>query len=79
MKSSGIGRAHGQFGLEEMVRIKYLDTDRLPRMKKLWWYGYGESFTRQMEGFLDLQFAHRIADRVRGALKSAAALTKPKL
>ena len=78
VKSSGIGRAHGQFGLEEMVRIKYFDTDRLPRMKKLWWYGYGEAFTRQMEGFLDLQFAPRIADRVRGALKSAGALTKPK-
>ncbi len=79
VKSSGLGRAHGQFGLEEMVRIKYLDTDRLPRMKKIWWYGYGETFSRQMEGFLDLQFAHRIADRVRGALKSAGALTKPKL
>ena len=30
VKSSGIGRSHGRFGLEEMVRIKYLDSDRLP-------------------------------------------------
>ncbi len=25
VKSSGVGRAHGRFGLEEMVRLKYLD------------------------------------------------------
>ena len=41
VKASGIGRTHGRFGLDEMVRIKYLDSDRVPNMKKLWWYGYG--------------------------------------
>jgi acyl-CoA reductase-like NAD-dependent aldehyde dehydrogenase len=79
VKASGIGRAHGQFGLEEMVRVKYLDTDRLPRLKKLWWYGYGESLTRQMEAFVDLQFAHRVTDRIRGALKSAGVVGRSKL
>jgi acyl-CoA reductase-like NAD-dependent aldehyde dehydrogenase len=78
-KASGIGRSHGQFGLEEMVRVKYLDTDRLPRMKKLWWYGYGEKLTRQMEAFVDLQFADRTADRLRAALKSAGILRSRKL
>jgi len=78
-KASGIGRSHGQFGLEEMVRVKYLDTDRLPRMKKLWWYGYGEKLTHQMEAFVDLQFAHRIGDRLRAALKSAGVLKSRKL
>jgi succinate-semialdehyde dehydrogenase/glutarate-semialdehyde dehydrogenase len=33
VKASGIGRSHGRFGLEEMVRIKYLDSDRLPGME----------------------------------------------
>ena len=79
VKASGIGRSHGRFGLEEMVRVKYLDVDRMPRMKKLWWYGYGSRFTRQMEGFLDLQFARLIADRVRGALRSAGAASARKL
>jgi acyl-CoA reductase-like NAD-dependent aldehyde dehydrogenase len=78
-QSSGIGRSHGQFGLEEMVRVKYLDSDRLPRMKKLWWYGYGEALTRQMEAFVDLQFAYRTADRLRAALKSAGILRSRKL
>jgi acyl-CoA reductase-like NAD-dependent aldehyde dehydrogenase len=74
VKSSGIGRSHGRFGLEEMVRIKYLDSDRLPGMKKIWWYGYGKPFSRQMEGLLDLQFARGIGQRLRGALRAAASL-----
>jgi succinate-semialdehyde dehydrogenase/glutarate-semialdehyde dehydrogenase len=78
-KASGIGRSHGQFGLEEMARVKYLDIDRLPRMKKLWWYGYGEKLTRQMEAFVDLQFAHRIGDRLHAALKSTGVLKSRKL
>jgi acyl-CoA reductase-like NAD-dependent aldehyde dehydrogenase len=35
IKASGIGRTHGRFGLEEMVWPKYVDSDRMPRMKKL--------------------------------------------
>jgi acyl-CoA reductase-like NAD-dependent aldehyde dehydrogenase len=70
VKASGLGRTHGRFGLEEMVRVKYVDSDRLPGMKKVWWYGYGEAFTRQMEGFLDLQFARGLRQRLRGALRS---------
>lgn len=70
VKASGMGRTHGRFGLEEMVRVKYLDSDRLPGMKKVWWYGYGEAFTRQMEGFLDLQFARGLGRRLRGGLRS---------
>jgi len=76
VKSSGIGRTHGKFGLEEMVRIKYIDSDRLPSLKKIWWYGYGERFARQMEGFLDLQFARGIGARLQGALRSAGAYTR---
>ena len=76
VKSSGIGRTHGRFGLEEMVRIKYVDSDRLPGIKKVWWYGYGESFGRQMEGFLDLMFARGLGARLRGAIRSAGALRR---
>lgn len=70
VKASGIGRAHGRMGLEEMVRTKYLDTDRLPRMKKVWWYGYGAAFTRQMEGFVDFQFARGLGARLKGLVAS---------
>jgi succinate-semialdehyde dehydrogenase/glutarate-semialdehyde dehydrogenase len=78
VKTSGIGRAHGRFGLEEMTRIKYVDCDRVPGMKKVWWYGYGGTFARQMEGFLDLQFAGSWASKMRGGLRAAGAVLKPK-
>jgi hypothetical protein len=48
-------------------------------MKKLWWYGYGTGFTRQMEAFLDMQFAGHMGARVRAALKSAGVLKAQKL
>jgi succinate-semialdehyde dehydrogenase/glutarate-semialdehyde dehydrogenase len=76
VKASGVGRTHGKYGLEEMVRIKYLDSDHLPRMKKLWWYGYGAAFTRQMGGFVDMQFAHTITQRAQGGLKTLGLLRR---
>jgi succinate-semialdehyde dehydrogenase/glutarate-semialdehyde dehydrogenase len=79
VKASGVGRTHGRFGLEEMVRVKYLDTDQMRGMKKVWWYGYGESFRQQMEGFLDLQFASGITERLRGAMRASGSLWRKRL
>jgi len=79
VKSSGVGRAHGRFGLEEMVRLKYVDVDRMPGMKKVWWYGYGMKFSRQMEGFLDMQFARGLGLRLRGALSAVGVLWRRKV
>jgi acyl-CoA reductase-like NAD-dependent aldehyde dehydrogenase len=77
IKASGIGRAHGRFGLEEMVRAKYIDSDRLPGIKKLWWYKYGEAFSRQMEGFVDFMYARSLVSRLRGAVRMSG-VAKPK-
>ncbi len=79
VKASGVGRTHGRFGLDEMVRVKYLDMDRVPGMKKVWWHGYGESFRRQMEGFLDMQFARGLGTRLRGALRAAGIVVRKQL
>lgn len=76
VKSSGIGRTHGRFGLEEMVRLKYVDVDLMPCRKKVWWHGYGETFRRQMEGFLDLQFARGWRGRLEGAVRAVGALRR---
>lgn len=76
VKASGVGRTHGRFGLEEMVRLKYLDSDLMPGMKKVWWYGYGESFARQMRGFLDMQFARGWGARLRGALRAVGVVRR---
>jgi acyl-CoA reductase-like NAD-dependent aldehyde dehydrogenase len=79
VKQSGIGRTHGRFGLEEMVWPKYVDSDRLPRMKKLWWYGYGPAFAQQMSGFVEMLFARKLTKRVRGALKSTQSYLRRRL
>lgn len=80
VKSSGTGRTHGRLGLEEMTWAQYVDSDRLPRMKKLWWYGYGGgNFARQMEAVVDWLFAPAWSTRVRGALRSARALFRRRL
>ncbi len=73
VKSSGLGRAHGRLGLEEMVRIKYVDSDLLPRVHKVWWFGYGGEFARQMEGFVDFLFAGTWGQRISGGMRSMKA------
>ena len=79
VKASGLGRTHGRLGLEEMVRVKYLDSDLMPRMKKLWWYGYSAKLTRQMADFTDMLFAPELGKRIRGALGSTGALIRKRL
>jgi succinate-semialdehyde dehydrogenase/glutarate-semialdehyde dehydrogenase len=79
VKSSGVGRTHGRFGLEEIVRLKYVDSDLMPGMKKVWWYGYGAKFAQQMEGFLDLQFGRGIGQKLGGALRAAGLVRAKKL
>jgi len=76
VKMSGIGRTHGLFGLEEMVRAKYVDSDRLPGVKKVWWYRYGGSFSRQMEAFIDMMFAHNWIRRLQSGMRSAGVIAR---
>jgi succinate-semialdehyde dehydrogenase/glutarate-semialdehyde dehydrogenase len=75
-KQSGIGRIHGRLGLNEMVQVKYVDVDLLPRMPKVWWYGYGNSFYRQMSGFIDMLFGSSLAARIKGMMGAMGALRR---
>jgi succinate-semialdehyde dehydrogenase/glutarate-semialdehyde dehydrogenase len=75
-EQSGIGRAHGELGLAEMVLVKYVDIDLLPRMKKIWWYGYSAAFQRQMSGFVDMMFGGSLSARGRGAFGTLSALRR---
>jgi succinate-semialdehyde dehydrogenase/glutarate-semialdehyde dehydrogenase len=79
VKSSGIGRTHGRFGLEEMVRTKYVASDLVPGMKKVWWYGYRQAFVQQMEALMDLQFAGSPTARLRGIFRSTASLFRKRI
>jgi len=79
VKGSGLGRTHGRWGLDEMVRVKYIDSDLVPRMKKIWWFGYGGNFSREMESFLDLLFATPLRQKLKAMLRSLGALGRRKL
>jgi succinate-semialdehyde dehydrogenase/glutarate-semialdehyde dehydrogenase len=79
VKASGIGRTHGRWGLEEMVRVKYVDNDLVPRMKKVWWFGYGTDFAREMENFVALLYVRTLRGRLKAAVRAAGALWRKKL
>lgn len=64
---SGWGRAHGKAGLQEMVHVKYVDVDRLPRMEKPWWYRYGAELEKAADAFLNFEFAGGLGARLRSA------------
>jgi acyl-CoA reductase-like NAD-dependent aldehyde dehydrogenase len=55
--ASGWGRTHSRLGLLEMVQVKYIDVDRLPRIAKSWWYGYTEELTVAAGRFVEALFA----------------------
>ncbi len=72
VKSSGLGRSHGRFGLREMVRIKYLDEDLLGGRPKPWWFGYDGAQLANFDNFLRMSFggvAGKLAG-LPGAVKS---------
>lgn len=77
-KASGVGRTHGLPGMQEMVRVRYIDVDRV-MMKKPWWYGYTGGFREQIHGFSDALFGGTMVRRLKGALRSAGILTRPKI
>jgi acyl-CoA reductase-like NAD-dependent aldehyde dehydrogenase len=79
VKASGVGRTHGRWGLEEMVRVKYVDSDLVPRMKKIWWFGYGGGFAREMDGFLDFLYARPLRERLSAGVLAVGALWRRKL
>jgi acyl-CoA reductase-like NAD-dependent aldehyde dehydrogenase len=62
---SGWGRTHGKPGLLEMVHLKYLDVDRLPKMEKPWWYRYGPDLEKAADAFLRFEFSEGMVARVR--------------
>jgi acyl-CoA reductase-like NAD-dependent aldehyde dehydrogenase len=79
VKSSGLGRTHGRWGLEEMVRVKCVDSDLMSRMKKIWWFSYGGGFANQMNGFVEMLYARPLRERLIAGVRAAGALWRRKL
>jgi len=49
-KASGFGRTHSRFGLQELVTIHHLHTNKLIK-KDIWWYPYSAGFIRNFVRF----------------------------
>ncbi len=73
---SGIGRTHGWQGLDEMVQLKYVDSDYTGGIPKVWWYGYSPAFARQMDGFMEFLFSGSLVKRLAGGLRSVGAFVR---
>jgi succinate-semialdehyde dehydrogenase/glutarate-semialdehyde dehydrogenase len=65
---SGWGRTHSRLGLLEMVQVKYVDVDRLPRFAKPWWYGYSEDFAAAAGSMVEAMFAPSWKRRLKAML-----------
>jgi len=65
--ASGWGRTHGKAGLLEMVQMKYMDVDGLPRREKPWWYRYGSELEHAADAFLQFEFSGGIGAKLRNA------------
>jgi len=59
-KASGFGRTHSRFGLQELVTIHHVHTNKMSR-KDFWWYPYKASLIRRFT---------RLARNLTGDLKS---------
>jgi succinate-semialdehyde dehydrogenase/glutarate-semialdehyde dehydrogenase len=65
--ASGWGRTHGKAGLLEMVQMKYIGVDRMPRSEKPWWYRYGADLERAADAFLQFEFSGSLGAKLRNA------------
>ncbi len=66
-KASGLGRTHGEQGLYETCRMRFVGSDWLDRIRKPWWFGYAEESLADRDAFLRFAFAPRWLERLRAA------------
>jgi acyl-CoA reductase-like NAD-dependent aldehyde dehydrogenase len=70
---SGWGRSHSRLGLLEMVQVKYVDEDLLPRVPKSWWFGYTAELAASGAALIESLFAPSWSQRLRAAMKKDGA------
>ncbi len=64
-KESGLGRSHGELGLYETCRVRFVGSDRLDLMRKPWWFGYAPASLADRDAFLRFAFAPGWWERLR--------------
>ncbi len=65
IKQTGIGRSHGPYGLLQLVNIKYVSQDYLPKKSQLWWFPYDDALTRTLESSFLLYHGTTVKDKIK--------------
>ncbi len=71
--ASGWGHTHSRLGLLEMVQVKYVDVDRLPGVRKSWWFGYTNELAAAAGAFVESLFAPSWKQRLAAATRKRGA------
>ena len=64
-KASGLGKVHGELGLQECVRTKAITVDWFQAWRQPWWFGYGAAHREEIDAFLRAAHGISLLDRVR--------------
>jgi len=56
--------------------VKYIDSDLLPNLKKVWWYGYGSKFQEQAQALVQAFYGHGLAAKLKGLVNTSGALRR---
>jgi acyl-CoA reductase-like NAD-dependent aldehyde dehydrogenase len=64
-KESGLGRTHGEFGLLDTCRPRFVSSDLLDRIRKPWWFHYTAESLNARDAFLRFAFSPSLWDRLR--------------
>lgn len=73
-KESGLGRTHGEIGLLETCRPRYVGSDLLDWIRKPWWFGYHSESYGNRDAFLRFAFAPSLLERLRAAPRALGLL-----
>lgn len=65
-KGSGLGRTHGEMGMLETCKPRYVGSDWLS-IRKPWWFGYTAESLAERDAFLRFTFAPSWWERVKAA------------
>ncbi|HXX63594.1 MAG TPA: aldehyde dehydrogenase family protein [Bacteroidota bacterium] len=76
-KQSGIGRTHGDLGLEEMTQPRVIVDDILPfAQRNMWWYPHSQKVYDGLMGVLHLLYARSLGMRIQGASRALRVFLK---
>jgi succinate-semialdehyde dehydrogenase/glutarate-semialdehyde dehydrogenase len=76
-KQSGIGRTHGQAGLEEMTQPRVVVDDVMPGIQKqLWWYPHSRALYDGLLGIIHLAYGATVKLRLEGFRNAARILLR---